>query len=213
MKHERSQMFIAASIPAAILIAIPPPLSGWHLAALVAAVSATAALVLLATRRFASARHPSGQDSDSLSTDDGLLLQQEGNACRAKTSVLDYLFRDTAKESLFSAYLRSRYAVALRMKPRWEAVSSRFKMRVGPEALIQELTLHWLYYGVTNGLGASVSDEQLAHPQTRRIIVKHLDGIFGGMDENALLAGAMLFGSSFHDFREASLSDRRFSEM
>ena len=81
------------------------------------------------------------------------------------------------------------------------------------EDLIQEITLHWMYYYIVNGFQVAVSDSDLGHPQTRRIIRKHVERLFDGLTDAAIIAGGALFGVRAGDFRKGIEADDRWDEM
>jgi len=146
-------------------------------------------------------------------TDDGLLLTEEGSSCRAKVGVLNYLFRNSTEERVRKDYLRSRDFVCSRIGPRWSALNANDQAIGGLEDLVQEIALHWMYYYIVNGFHVAVSDSDIAHPQTRRIIRKHVERLFGGLTGGAILAGGVLFGVSADDFKKGIEGDDRFAEM
>ncbi|HLH53120.1 MAG TPA: hypothetical protein VKY92_05840 [Verrucomicrobiae bacterium] len=146
-------------------------------------------------------------------TVDGLVLMEEGSSCRARAGALNYLFRNSTEARVTTDYLRTRNFVGSRIGPRWDALKTHTQTPNGLEELVQEITLHWMYHYIVNGLQVAVSDSDIAHPQTRRIIRKHVDRIFGELTERAMLAGGVLFDVSADDFKKGIEGDDRFSEM
>jgi hypothetical protein len=146
-------------------------------------------------------------------TDDGLILTGEGSLCRARAGSLNYLFRNSSEERVRTDYLRSRDFVRSRIGPRWNALKTDGQTPGGLEELVQEVTLHWMYYYIVNGLEVAVSDSDVAHPQTRRIIRKHVERLYGGLTDRAVGAGGVLFGVTAEDFKKGIEGDDRFAEM
>ena len=146
-------------------------------------------------------------------TDDGVVLMEEGSSCRARAGTFNYLFRNSTRERVRTDYLRSRNFVGSRIGPRWNTLNTHGQTPNGLEELVQEITLHWMYYYSVNRLQVAVSDSDIAHPQTRRIIRKHVERHFGELTERAMLAGGVLFGVSDEDFKKGIEADARFAEM
>lgn len=146
-------------------------------------------------------------------TDDGLILTQEGSSCRARAGSLNYLFRNSTEDRVRTDYVRSREFVHSRISPRWHALSGSEQISDGLEDLVQEIALHWMYYYIVNSFSVAVSDADVAHPQTRRIVRKHMEGAFGGLTDRAIVAGGVLFGVSSEDFKKGIEGDDRFEDM
>jgi hypothetical protein len=146
-------------------------------------------------------------------TDDGLILTEEGSSCRARAGSLNYLFRNSTEGRVRTDYLLSRDFVRSRIGPRCNSLKMGFQAPGEGEDLVQEITLHWMYYYIVNGFRVAVSDSDIAHPQTRRIIRKHVERLFGGPTDRAISAGGVLFGVSADDFKKGIEADDRFAEM
>ena len=146
-------------------------------------------------------------------TDDGLILTEEGAACRARAGNLNYLFRDSTEQRVRTDYLRSREFTQSRLAPRWRSVNDDQFNSDARADLIQEITLHWMYYYIVNGFPVNLTDDDLAHPQTRRIIRKHVERRFDSLTACAITVGAILFGVTDVDFQKGIEGDDRFAEM
>ncbi len=146
-------------------------------------------------------------------TDDGLILTEEGSSCRARAGSLNYLFRNSTEERVRTDYVRSREFVRSRISPRWHSLSGIDQISDDLEDLVQEITLHWMYYYIVNGFSVAVSDANVAHPETRRIIRKHVERVFEGLTDRAIVLGGVLFGVSSEDFKKGIEGDDRFAEM
>ena len=146
-------------------------------------------------------------------TDDGLVLTEEGSSCRARAGALNYLFRNSTEDRVRADYRRSREYVRSRIGPRWRGLTIEDRVPEGLEDLVQEITLHWMYYYIVNGFQVAVSDADVAHPQTRRIIRKHVERLFSGLTGRAISAGGVLFGVSSDEFKKGIEGDDRFAEI
>jgi len=80
------------------------------------------------------------------------------------------------------------------------------------ENLIQEIALHWMYYYIVNGFKVAISSGDVAHPQTRRIIRKHVER-FLGSGEDTFKAGSVLFGVSAEEYKKGLQGDDYYDEM
>ena len=146
-------------------------------------------------------------------TDDGLILVPEGSSCRARVGALDYLFRESTEESVRTHYLTGRKFVQSHFAPRYKLVNDDNFNNDAIADLIQEIPLHWMYYYIVNRLRVNLTQSDLVHPQTRRIIRKHLERRFGSLSNSAIKAGAILFGESTSEYQKGSEEDDRFAEM
>jgi hypothetical protein len=95
---------------------------------------------------------------------------QEGSDARATTGRLDFLFPDSEAQKIGEAYDRLVLMVDSQFAQRWETIRGA---SVAPEALhemVQEITLHWMYFCAVNHLALQIGHAEWEHPQTRRII-------------------------------------------
>jgi hypothetical protein len=145
-------------------------------------------------------------------TNDGLILTDEGSSCRARAGALNYLFRDSTEARIRTDYLRSREFVHSVIAPRRQKLVGVTVESDALEDLIQEITLHWMYFYIVNGFKVSLSSGDVAHPQTRRVIRKHIERLFGSSAE-AIQAGSVLYGVSAEEYKKGIQGDDHFDGM
>jgi hypothetical protein len=145
-------------------------------------------------------------------TDDGLILTGERSSCRARAGALNYLFRDSTEARVRADYLRSRDFVRSVIVPRSQRLSGCTFVSNALEDLIQEITLHWMYFYIVNSFKVAVSSGDIAHPQTRRVIRKHVERIFGSSAE-AIQVGSVLFGVSADHYKKGIEGDDYLDEI
>ena len=99
-----------------------------------------------------------------------LSVRQEGSDARATTGRLDFLFPDSEAHNIGEAYNRLVIKADSQFAQRWKTIPGA---SVAPDAfheMVQEITLHWMYFCVINHLSLQIGDAEWEHPQTRRII-------------------------------------------
>jgi hypothetical protein len=99
-----------------------------------------------------------------------LRVRQEGSDARVTTERLDFLFPDSQAHNIGETYSRLILKADSHFAPRWKAHTGA---NIAPDAfheVLQEITLHWMYFCAINHLPLDIADEDWEHPQTRRII-------------------------------------------
>ena len=83
---------------------------------------------------------------------------------------LNFLFPDSDAHDIAEAYGRLILRVDSHFAPRWRAHSGANIDSGAFHEIIQEITLHWMYFRVINHLPPQMTELDWDHPQTRRII-------------------------------------------
>ena len=106
----------------------------------------------------------------ALSQHPPLTIRQEGTGVRVTTPRLDFLFPHSEAQNIRAAYDELAAKAQGHLAPRWKGLPAA---DIAPEAfheIIQETTLHWMYFCALNDLPLQIGDAEWEHPQTRRII-------------------------------------------
>ena len=99
-----------------------------------------------------------------------LSVRQEGSDARATTGRLDFLFPDSESHKIAEAYERLVLVADSHFAQRWNTLPAA---NVAPDAfheMVQEITLHWMYFCAVNHRPLEIGDAEWEHPQTWRII-------------------------------------------
>jgi len=132
--------------------------------------------------------------------DDSLTVRQEGRNVRATAGRLNFLFRDSDRDTIANLYARLAAQARAYFAPRW---ASHHATNIGASAfrdLIQEVTLHWMYFFVNNGKPVEISDADWEHPQTRRILQAVVERDLLPASEQAAELCAHLMGVSQEEY-------------
>jgi hypothetical protein len=97
-------------------------------------------------------------------------VRQEGHNARVTTSRLNFLFPDSEAPDISSIYGRLILEADGHFGPRWRAHTRTSISEGAFHEVIQEITLHWMYFHAINQLPQGVDEADWEHPQTRRII-------------------------------------------
>jgi hypothetical protein len=97
-------------------------------------------------------------------------VRQEGRDARVTTGRLDFLFPDSDVHHIGEAYNRLVLETHGHFAQRWKTIPAA---SLAPDAfpeIVQEITLHWMYFCAINHLSLQIGAAEWEHPQTRRII-------------------------------------------
>jgi len=142
-----------------------------------------------------------------------LTVRQEGDGVRATTTRLNFLFPRSEAHAILDTYNRLISQAEGHFAPRWR---SHPGVNIGPAGfhdIIQEVTLHWMYFRVINHLPIRIDQSDWDHPQTRRIIragVKRDPSL--GSDADTPLC-AHLMGLSRAEYLDWCEADDAFLDM
>ena len=132
--------------------------------------------------------------------EDSLIVRQEDRNARATAGRLDFLFRDSDKDTI--ARLCSRLVAQAR-----DYFASRCRSHRGANIgapafhdLIQETTLNWMYFYVNNRRRVQILDADWEHPQTGRIIQAVVERDFQPASVEAVQLCAHLMGVSQEEY-------------
>jgi hypothetical protein len=153
------------------------------------------------------------RNSYNLAADDGLILTQEGSNCRVTGGVLEYLFANTTEDQVRNDYIANRQVVRSVIAPRWESLDYDELNPKGLAKLVRDITLHWMHYYIINDFPVTVTKKDISHPQTRRIIREQMEFHFGKLTDDAIRAGARLFGVSPYEFRSGLEADDHYEAL
>jgi hypothetical protein len=99
-----------------------------------------------------------------------LSVRQEGSDARATTGRLDFLFPDSDAHNIGEAYNRLVLMADRKFAQRWKTIPGAIVALDAFHEMVQEITLHWMYFCAVNHLSLQIGDAEWEHPQTKRII-------------------------------------------
>ncbi len=142
--------------------------------------------------------------------DEALTVRQEGHNARATTGRLNFLFPNSDRDVIAETYRRQHARTHDYFAPRWVA---HHGANIGAPAfleLIQEATLHWMYFYVANRMPVHILHSDWEHPQTRRIIQATVERNFPPGSDEAVQLCAGLMGVSQVEYLNWREDDRWF---
>ena len=131
-----------------------------------------------------------------------LTVHQEGSSVRAIAGRLNFLFLRSSTEVIRTTYTRVEAEAR-------EHFATRCASQHGPDIpdevlqdILQESTLHWMYFYINNRLAVPVMAAEWDHPQTRHIIQKAVERAVPPESQEASAICARLMGISVDAYRE-----------
>ncbi len=132
--------------------------------------------------------------------DDALTVHKEGRNARATAGHPDFLFLESDKDTIAETYRQLVVQARDYFAPRWHSHLGANIDSTAFRDLIQEATLHWMYFYINNRMPVQVPDSDWDHPQTRRIIQAVVERSFHPGSEEAVQLCAHLMGVSQDEY-------------
>lgn len=149
---------------------------------------------------------------ETCETDDGVTFTREGERTRARAEALNYLFAIAEPEVARDTYLQALATVLAHFRPRWEAHATDKVPDGALAAFAREVTLNAMYLYVVNGAPVEITQRDLDHPQTRRILRAHAKKYMRAGTKGELAFCAGVLGLTVDELRGWIEGEKRFQE-
>ena len=151
-------------------------------------------------------------------TDDGLILSREGARTRARTRRtgahainVNVLLRGSP-DTIRDTYLGQRQLVHSTFSPRWANAPRGTLGEDAYGALVQEITLHHVYFYNVNNKPVVITSMDLQGPSTMRILREHAGKHFGKDSPQAVSFAAHMVAEPEANFRRWMKGDDLFCD-
>jgi hypothetical protein len=125
---------------------------------------------------------------------DGLILTQEGNCVRARSARKNFLFRNRTPKAIRAEYEECINKVRDAFRPRAESTLGLVS-KEELDDLTQDIALYWMYFYIINRLRVKITDDNLAHQETKSHVWNY---------------ARRKYGYSISDYAEGDVRIRKF---
>ena len=133
-------------------------------------------------------------------TDDGVIVQQEGQNTRAMSGSLNFLFVNSERNKVIATYKYFVSSARNYFKPRWQSFRGSNLALEDFNEFTKEATLWWMYFYIINRLPVEIKEKDWEHPQTKSIILKAVQRNFQKDSCEASQLCAHLMGLSENEY-------------
>jgi hypothetical protein len=142
-----------------------------------------------------------------------LKVLREGSATRITAGRLNVLFPASDPSEIRDAYHRLLLETERRFTPRWKDFAGVSIADAAFFEIVQEITLHWMYFYVLHQLPLQIHEADWDHPQTRRILQAGVRRSLPGDAGTQARLSAHLMGLSVAEFLSWREADDAFLSM
>ncbi|HSB89904.1 MAG TPA: hypothetical protein VLD63_07765 [Anaerolineales bacterium] len=142
-----------------------------------------------------------------------LQVLREGSGTRITAGRLNFLFPDSEAGEISDAYHRLIVETERRFTPRWKAFAGVSIGEAPFLEIVQEITLHWMYFYALHQLPLEIQEADWDHPQTRRILQGGVRRHLPGDAEAQARLSAHLMGLSIAEYLKWHEVDDAFLSM